>query len=376
MGAWDDIKSGASRVEHDSIHPLDAIHNLSNAVGLTHDAPPDPSKGPDAQAERDFATGLRAQYAGLKPGQAQQIVSSPTQYQSLDQSYANQARATQQANIGDLQGVANGSTATAADSLLRQGTDQAARNATGLAAAYSAQNPGLALRAGLAASNNAYAQAASQAGIQKAQEQAAARQQIGSLSDSMRQTDLGAAGANQNAYNANQQFTANQGLQAQQLNQAAGLQQQGLNNQMQLGLGNLASSTTVAPINASVANQQIQAATNAQNQQGVGAIIGGVGSAVASDARLKTDIKKRSLADAMGDQVRGVVEYSYKPGEGNPGKQTGILAGDLEKVAPNLVRKDSRGMRMVDTGQAAMTGLGLAAELANRVRKLEKARQL
>lgn len=344
-------------------------------LGITHQAPPDPSQGPDAQATRDFATSLRDQYSKITPGQAQQVVASPAQYQGLDQAYANQSRQTQQANIGDLQGVANGSTATAADSLLRQGTDQAAKNATGVAAAYSAQNPGLALRAGLAASNNAYAQAASQAGIQKAQEQSAARQQIGSLADSMRQTDLGAAGANQNAFNANQQFNANQGMQAQQLNQAAGLTQQQLNNQYKLGMGNLAASTSIAPINAAVANQQIQAATNAQNQNGIGAAVSGV-AALASDKRLKTGIKRKSLADAMADQVKGVVEYSYKPGEGDGGKHTGLLAGDLEKVAPDLVIKDGRGMRHVDVGHAAMTGLGLAAELANRVRKLEKARQL
>lgn len=362
MASWSDIIH-PSTWGGDIEQGVQALGNGVKAVGadlgLTHAAPPDPSQGPDAAADRDFATGLRQQYAYAQP------TAAPT----LDQTYANQARQSQQANIGDLQGVANGSTATAADSLLRQGTDQAARNATGLAAAYSAQNPGLALRAGLAASNNAYAQAASQAGIQKAQEQAAARQQIGGLTNDMRTQDLGAA----------------------QQNQGAALQQQQLNNQYQLGLGNLATSATIAPINASVANQQIQSANNAQNTQGIGSIysstgsfleneLGGSGksssSSTSSDSRMKTNIKSRSLADAMGDQVRGVVEYSYQPGQADGGKHVGIVAQDLEKVAPGLVSKDERGMRKVDNGHAAMFGLGLAAELANRVRKLEKARQL
>lgn len=371
MGVWGDIKGVANKVGSAIVHPENTISDFSTAIGLKHAAPPDPAQGPDAAAERGFASQLRQQYANTTPGQAQQVAPAQAQYQTLDQGQADQSRQIANQNIAGLQGVASGATPTAADALLTQGTDQAAARARGMAAAYSRSNPGAALRAGLAASGQAQQAATSQAAMQKSQEQAQARGQIGSLADSMRGADLAAAGQNQQAFNQNQQFNTTTGLEGQKSNQAADLQQQGLNNQYQLGLGNLASSTTVAPINASVANQQIQAATNAANQQGAGALLSAVGSV--SDRAAKTNVKPVSLANALAKSVHGV-SFTYKPGADDGGDHVGIIAQDLEKALPGAVKKGPDGLKRVDTGHLSLGLAGATAELAKRLRAVEARR--
>lgn len=68
--------------------------------------------------------------------------------------------------------------------------------------------------------------------------------------------------------------------------------------------------------------------------------------------------------------------FEYKPGEGHKtGQQVGVMADELEEdpVANSLVKRDDRGMRVVDTGGAAMMALANQAELARRIRDLEKA---
>lgn len=332
-----------------------SLRKATDFLGVTNPNPEDLSKGPDAQAARDYAAKLREQYGNITPGQAQQI-----QAQQLDQTQANQARGVANANIADLQGVASGKTTTAADALLTRGTDEGARAATGLAAAYSRGNPGLALRAGLAGSENIYAKAASVAAEQKAQEQAAARSQIGQLSDAMRARDLGAS-----------EFNAKSANDVAAQNQRAALDQQQVNNQYQVSLGNLAANATTVPLNAAQANEKLQVEQNTANQAGTGALFTGFGAALQkSDERAKTDVKPASLADAYAKEIQGV-SYRYKPDQADGKPHIGVIAQDVERVVPTAVSKGADGMKVVDTKHMELANTAAISEIAKRLRAIE-----
>lgn len=321
-------------------------------------APADPSKGTDADNARTLASAFGAR-VNQRPVAAGVVNGTP-----LDQAQANQARSLATSNIADLQGVASGATPTAADAMLTRGSDAAAARARGLAAAYSRQNPGAALRSGLAAGTQAQLATAAQAAQQKAEEQAQARGQIGSLAQGVRQADLSAASANQN-----------NSLDAAKANQGADLQAEGLNNQYQLGFGNLQAQETNAPLNAAIANSQLQEKYNESGQQLTGGIINGaaglVTTAATSDKRAKKDIKRKSFADAFGEKVHGV-EFTYKPGEGDGGRHGGVIAQEIEEVIPGAVMRNPQGMRMVDTRHLSLASAGVLAELARRTKKLEE----
>lgn len=89
---------------------------------------------------------------------------------------------------------------------------------------------------------------------------------------------------------------------------------------------------------------------------------------IQSDPRVKQDVEPL-------EKVHRYM-FEYKPGEGHKtGQQVGVMADELEEdpVANSLVKRDERGMRVVDTGGAAMMALANQAELARRIRDLEKA---
>lgn len=373
--SWYDAIPGAHTVVHAVEHPLDTAHSLvrgsTDALGITNPNPADISQSPDVQAQRQFRDQLLAQYGVQQPKTAQQISASPVLAKQLEQGASDQSRAVANQNLTGLQGVANGTESTAADALLRQGTDQAAKNATGLAAAYSAQNPGMALRQGLAASNQAYAQAASTAGIQKANEQAQARGQIGTLADAMRGQDLSAATQNQNTWTDTQKTNAANDLNAQQANQTAGLNQQSINNNYQLGLAQATQNSLGAPVGAVQQNQQNQTAANAANQQSTGAFLTALGGIAKSDLAAKDDVKPASFADALGSTVHGVT-FKYKPGHEDGAEHAGVIAQDLEKVFPGVVSRGADGMRRVDTRHLSLATTGIVAELAKRLKAVEQ----
>jgi hypothetical protein len=343
--AWNSIAGGAKDLYGWAKH------------AIAPSTPASPADSIDAQNARTLAQAF-GDRSNARPVAAGVVNGTP-----LNQAQADQARALETSNIGDLQGVASGATPTAADAMLTRGSDAAAAQARGLAAAYSRQNPGAALRSGLAAGNQAQLATAAQAAQQKAEEQAQARGQIGSLTQGMRQADLSAASANQN-----------NALEAQKANQGADLQAEGLNNQYQLGFGNLQAQETNAPIAAQIANQNAAVQTNKQNQEGFGAVTnligGGLGSlAKLSDKRAKTNVKRKSFADAMGDKVHGVT-FEYKPEHGGE-KHEGVIAQEVEEVFPGAVKKGADGLRRVDTGHLTLASAGALAEMNRRLRKLE-----
>lgn len=345
----------------------DPIKNTTNALGITNPPPADLSKGPDAQNIRDLAAMYRRDYENRTPGTASTVAAAPLAATTLDTTQSDQARAIAQRNLSGLEATAGGAP-TAADAMLTRGTDAARRNAAGLAAAYSRGNPGLALRAGLAAGNQAQAEASAVAAQQKAAEIAEARARIGSLADAMRGADLNAAAANQNNAADVAKTNVVNDLTAQRENQGAGLQQQQVNNQFQLGMGGLAASTATAPLSAAQAAQQLQLQNQANNQQGLGALVTGLGKI--SDKRAKNRIRLSKLADAVGKGVKGVT-FEYKPGHDDEGEHAGVLADDLERVIPGVVKKRADGFKVVDTGHLSLANTGLISELARRIKAVE-----
>lgn len=315
--SWGDAWNAVKGVGHAVAHPLDTLHQVTNAVGITHDAPkPTPEQLAATQALSQFAGRLSNEYDNYKNGVTPTV--APVR---MDTTQSDQSRQTQQGAIGDLQGVASGATPTAADALLTRGTDAASKNAMGMAAQYSAGNTGDALRKGLAASGDAFATAASAAAMQKANEQAAARGQLVDAANSMRGQDIGVAGANQTA-----------GNEAQKANQSADLAQQQIDAQRQNQLRTATGASLAAPLAAAQAQQQLIAQNNAANGVATGGVLGDIAKAI-SDERLKTGVRDGSHeADTFLDSL-APRSYEWKspadPRTTGPGEHLGVMAQDL-----------------------------------------------
>lgn len=240
--------------------PLGTLRAGTDKLGLTAPAPPDLSKGPDAEALRTFAGNLVKEYEQRQPGVAPKI----------DQQRSDEARGYQIGALDDLRGVASGETKTAADALLQKGVDQAAGTAMGTAAAYSAGNPTMALRRGLSAGADIGNKAAADAAMLKATEQAAARNAILSGAGQTRQGDITTAAADQGAT----------------------LTQAQIDAQREDALRRAAAAGLLGPLAAAQANQQIQQQNAAGNQVAIGSILGGAGNIVSRFIGSRSDDDK------------------------------------------------------------------------------------
>lgn len=109
--------------------------------------------------------------------------------------------------------------------------------------------------------------------------------------------------------------------------------------------------------------QQYTAAQNAAAAQTVGAVAGTVAS-VASDERVKQNIHRLPV-DAVPGVPLSTFEYKTKPGE----PQVGVIAQDLEGVAPQHVAQGPDGIKRVSQ---AFAPLPLQAAQAAALRKLGK----
>ena len=94
-------------------------------------------------------------------------------------------------------------------------------------------------------------------------------------------------------------------------------------------------------------NYQNRVAASQANQAGIGSILGGLGSIFAlSDEEAKTDVKK----------VGGLYEYHYKGEPKNAPKHIGVMAQEVEKIRPEVVRTGKDGFKRVNYGALFQAG--------------------
>jgi hypothetical protein len=93
-------------------------------------------------------------------------------------------------------------------------------------------------------------------------------------------------------------------------------------------------------VNANAANAQAQASYSSGLFSGIGGVAQGIGSAVASDRRVKTNIK------IVGKTDSGLPVYTYQY-KGQNVTQMGVMAQDVEMVNPEAV-VEINGIKHVD----------------------------
>lgn len=158
--------------------------------------------------------------------------------------------------------------------------------------------------------------------------------------------------SNQNVATRNQQQQFNRSLGQQQFQNEiarAGGVASGLQNQANLQAGN-------------------QRAQNEGIDRLVGTGLTAGATAFASDENLKKDIKPFD-SRAFLDELTGR-NYKYKDEKFGKGPQVGIVAQDLEKVAPGAVMDTEEG-KMVDSGKLAGVAMANLADINQRLKALE-----
>lgn len=260
-----------------------------------------------------------------------------------DRGLAGQTRDQQQAAIQSLRDAAEGKTQSLAElQLTRQSGIDAARQ-QGLAAALQGSNPSAALRQASMGAAKVAGDTTANAVQLRAKEQADNRLALSNALTNARAGDQTSVNTD-----VTQQGNAQTG---ETTSQGQGVQAEG---------------------NVLTHDSEIQKAKAIKDGALIGAA-GAAGTVLLSDRRAKEDVRRTDLADAIGKEVHGVT-FEYKPGEGDRDPHFGILAQEIERVIPGVVKKGSDGMRRVDAGQLTMGNTATISELARRIMELEKRR--
>lgn len=277
---------------------------------------------------------------------------------------------------GQLAGLAAGTGPSLAQTQLQQSTGANVANQAALMAGQRGAGANTGLMARQAAQQGAGIQqgAAGQMAQLKAQEQLGAIGQMGGLATQMVGQQSGAVG-NYNQYAQNEQ--------SQLLNSIAQANAARVNMQ-----GNVNSSNAhIAGINAK-AQADMVAGAMAGMSSGSGMMGGGGGGgggggssassgagsmgmlAMMSDERAKKNIKPGDTdAKAFMDKLQPK-GYDYKDPANGQGHQLGVMAQDMEKAAPNLVKETPEG-KMIDYSQAGGHLMASIGDLNARLKALE-----
>lgn len=259
-----------------------------------------------------------------------------------DRGLGAESRGAQTAAIGGLRDAAEGKVASAAElALTRQSGIDAARQ-QGLAAALQGSNPAAALRQASMGAAKVAGDTAANAAQLRAGEQANARSALASAIQNQRQQDQGAV--------------------------TTDVSQQGQATQGEISSQGQGVTMTAAELDAKAKEKQAEA----QREGAIVGAVGALGTGLLSDARAKENVRHANLADAIGKEVHGVT-FEYKPGQGDRDPHFGLLAQELERVIPGVVKKGADGMKRVDAGQLTMGNTATLAELARRIEDLEAA---
>jgi hypothetical protein len=251
----------------------------------------------------------------------------------------------QQSLVNTLSAAVAGNGPSVAENQLRRATDQNVQQTAGLIASQRGMNPALAARIAAGAGARASQDVAGQAATLRAQEQIAARGQLGDVLNQMGQgatSITGTAGTLQNAQNTGriQNTLGREGINAGVAagNQGADLEAQRIN--AGVAAGNQQANLDAQRINAGVG------ANNAEYQSRVtGGLLSGAGAAlgsVFSDERVKRDVV-RHADEVIPGVPRATFEYRGQPGV----EYEGVIAQDVERVAPGLVGETREGVKVV-----------------------------
>lgn len=267
-------------------NPLDDARYVTDKLGITSPAPPDLSKGPDAQRLRDAADTFMGQYKALTPGEVPTTNRIP-QSQALE--YAT--------------GAAKGTVPSAAEALFQKGVDANVANQLGIAATLQGSRPGLAMREGIQGAQRAIGASTADLAALRANEQATGRAQLIAAANAMRAGDQGDVGNT---------------LQGRAID---------------VNLGRLSLDATKAPYEAAVEAQQNQIRNSAANSTALGGLASDAGKALTkSDETTKQDIK---ASPEMADEFLRSLEpktFRYKDPKAigsSPGTHLGVIAQDL-----------------------------------------------
>ena len=307
------------------------LGGVTNAAGITTPPPPNlaVASNPAYQNLMNAAGAMNTDYGQAKFAQTR------------NREALGGANDQQQQTIDQLRAAASGAP-TAATNLMREQTDQNARNAINASAAYMGTNPGEALRAGLSSAQQTQIGSTAAGAAAAAQEQEAARQTL-----------AGATSANQGA--ANSQYSTGAGAVA--------------------NAANAFNSANQAPFNAQNSQAQLQVQANAANQASMGSLYGAAGKALAaSDPQLKTDVHDGTkMSDVFLESISDPKTYRYKdpgaPGQA-PGKRLGPMATDLP-THDVTTGPDGKTWISADAISDILGGLG---RLHQRVSSMEAAR--
>lgn len=288
----------------------------------------------------------------------------------LDQSRSDEWRKQQMALANRLTGIASGQQQGAGELAVGRQVNRALAAQQAQARMARGSNAGIAARAGARGAADVTLAGAGQAREAALADQMAANQALAGVAQGARGQDLEAATQNMSAEN--QRIFQQAGLdQATSLaNMQARLQQAGMDQQSALQYLAMLYGMDQAEMAARVGQDVAQA-------QQVGGIIGAGGQlagqfAMASDRRLKRDVKRNARdVDEMLDALKPQ-RYRYKDEKHGKGEVHGIMAQDLEKSRAGraLVVELPEG-KHVDVKKAVSAALAASARLNERVRELE-----
>lgn len=293
----------------------------------------------------------------------------------------DQFRARELALADQLGGVASGQQMGAGEMGVRRQMQQALAGLQAQQRMARGSNAATAARSAVRAGGDMGVNAAGMSAQAALGDQQAARGMLGQLLGQGRGADIGLATTQAGLDQQRNLANAQMGLQAGMANQGANLQQQGLNNQWDLGLLGQLLGLDQAQLQAQLA------ATGMQQQFGnkpglLGDLLGvggQVGAAALSNPNLVSDErKKKNVADGK-DAVRGFLdslapkEFDYKaPKKHGEGRFLGVMAQDVERsrLGKEIVRDTPDG-KALDGRKVLSALLASVADLHGRTKALE-----
>ncbi len=351
-------------------------------------------------------------------GQVQDVTAPTATAAQIARGPQGEVRGQQMTLAQQLAARARGEAPSAAELQLQRSTDRSLAQQLALQAGATGPQAAAARRQAASQQGLLSQEAAREAAILRAQEQAGAEQALAGLTSDIRGADIGLAtsqaGLAQQAELANVESQlranlANQGVDLDVLkaNAAAGSAADiaNLNTQLQL-LGmdeDRARAVLQAELNlsqqemnqaigqAGIQSQEAIARKQGQSQM-MGGILGSLGTLgaaaiAASDVNLKKNIEKKSLGEALidkdvdsDDRLKDllsnldVYDYDYKDEKFGEGRQTSVMAQDLEKseIGKEAVIDTPEG-KMVDYNKLLPAMLAANVDANKRIMSLEEA---